>query len=69
MALAHPGGSYGGGGDGGKATEVIHGAPVVTAVFKSAGLGQFTNYAPKIEGPLITRGIGPHVGGGEKGHY
>ncbi|KAL1509737.1 hypothetical protein ABEB36_004429 [Hypothenemus hampei] len=70
VALATPGGLGGyGGGEEGKATEVIHGGPVVTGVFKNPGQGYFNNYAPKIEGPLVTRGFGPHVSGGGKGEY
>ncbi|KAL1506016.1 hypothetical protein ABEB36_005453 [Hypothenemus hampei] len=57
MALAFPGGH--GGED--YATPIIHGHPVVTHVFETPGLGYFHNYAPKIDGHLVVRGIGPHI--------
>ncbi|XP_050300234.1 uncharacterized protein LOC126738826 [Anthonomus grandis grandis] len=81
LAVAYPGGlggGYGGGYEGGhgggsgggdKATQIIHGGPVVTGHFQNPGLGYFNNYAPKIEGPLVPRGIGPHVQSGGKGGY
>ncbi|XP_048526550.1 uncharacterized protein LOC125505851 isoform X2 [Dendroctonus ponderosae] len=58
LTLAFPGGHEGGGD---KATEVIHGHPVVTGVFKNPGIGYYNNYAPKIEGPVKHRGQGPHI--------
>ncbi|KAH1021234.1 hypothetical protein HUJ04_010773 [Dendroctonus ponderosae] len=70
VVFAYPGGLGGlGGGHGGGdyATPIIHGHPVVTKVFEGPGLGYFTNYAPKIDRPLVGRGFGPHIYGG-KGH-
>ncbi|CAG9766454.1 unnamed protein product [Ceutorhynchus assimilis] len=67
IAYAYPGGLGGGYEEHGKATAIIHGEPVITRVFKNPGLGHFDNYAPKIEGPLKPRGIGPHVDSGRKG--
>lgn len=66
VAVAYPGG-LGGGHGGDYATPIIHGQPVVTKVFEAPGLGYFHNYAPKIEGPLVTRGFGPHIYG--QGHH
>lgn len=68
VAFAYPGGLGGlGGGHGGGdyATPIIQGHPVVTKVFEGPGLGYFTNYAPKIDGPLVGRGFGPHIYGGK----
>ncbi|XP_066147020.1 uncharacterized protein [Euwallacea fornicatus] len=64
LAFAYPGGGHGGD----YATPIIHGHPVVTKVFEGPGLGYFHNYAPKIDGPLVTRGFGPHIYGHGHGH-
>ncbi|XP_050306217.1 uncharacterized protein LOC126743258 [Anthonomus grandis grandis] len=44
------------------ATPIIHGGPVVTKVFEAPPVPLVRSYgAPIITGPLITKGIGPHI--------
>lgn len=45
------------------ATPIIHAGPVVTKVFESPPVPFVKSYEPLITGPLITKGIGPHIYG------